>query len=54
MAREPRKKKAIKGTFTLCLQENIVGFPDIIHAMKTIKQNYSRVPRILLDKSSVV
>lgn len=30
-----------------------VGFFNVIHAMKTIKQSYSRVSRILLDKSRV-
>jgi hypothetical protein len=31
-----------------------VGFLNVIHAAKTIKQNYSRVSRILLDRSKVI
>jgi hypothetical protein len=31
-----------------------VGFQNIIHATKIIKQNYLRVSKISLDKSKVV
>jgi len=30
-----------------------VGFPNIIHAIEIINQNYSVVPRILLDRSKL-
>jgi hypothetical protein len=34
--------------------QSLVGFLDIIHATKTIKQNYLRVLKISLDRSWVV
>jgi hypothetical protein len=34
--------------------QGILGFLNIMHAVKIIKQNYSRVSNIMLDGSRVV
>jgi hypothetical protein len=41
------KKSDIKNT-------DMLGFPNIIHVAETMKQNYSRVPRIPLKRFRVV
>jgi len=33
---------------------DMLGFPNIIHVAETMKQNYSGVPRILLERFRVV